>query len=88
MPKRPSRFYVYIVECADGTFYTGCTSDLERRLKKHNSGKGAKYLRGRCPVRLIYAKRCASFGSALKTEIRIKALSHEEKRKVVSTRVL
>ena len=79
MPK----FYVYMVRCRDGTFYTGYTNDLSRRLKLHNSGKGAKYTRGRGPVTLIYKRACKSLSGALKTEMGIKKLSREEKKKLV-----
>lgn len=48
--------YMYVLECADGTLYTGYTTDLENRLKKHNAGKGAKYTRARLPVNLIYSE--------------------------------
>lgn len=72
-------FYVYMVKCKDGTYYTGSTNNLERRLELHNSGHGAKYLRGRRPVRLVYKKRYRSQSQALKAEVRIKTFTHVQK---------
>jgi len=77
--KRVGRFYVYIVECRDGTYYTGYTPDIERRVKLHNAGKGAKYTRGRAPVKVVYAKGYRHRGDALRAEISVKRLNHEEK---------
>lgn len=71
--------FVYIVQCADGTLYTGWTTDLERRLQLHNSGRGAKYTRGRGPVSLLYSQRMESKSDALKREAAIKKLSRAKK---------
>ncbi len=71
--------YVYILECRDGTLYTGWTTDIERRLEEHNSGSGAKYTRGRHPVYLRYLEEFDSKEEALKREFAIKKLSKEEK---------
>ena len=60
--------YVYILECADKTLYTGWTVNLENRLKTHNSGKGAKYTRGRLPVKLVYFEKHNNKSMALKRE--------------------
>jgi len=73
------KWYVYILECADGTLYTGITNNLEKRIKKHNEGKGAKYTRGRGPVALVKSFTLNSKSEALKLERRIKKLSKEEK---------
>lgn len=73
------QWVVYILECADGTLYTGITDDLERRLKAHNSGRGAKYTRGRGPVQLRYQEPCGDHGMALRREIAIKRLTRTEK---------
>ncbi len=70
---------VYILECRDGTLYTGITDDLERRLKAHASGKGAKYTRGRGPLILRYRERHPDKGSALRREAELKRLSRNEK---------
>lgn len=72
--------HVYIVECADGTLYTGYTTDVERRLDEHNAGEGAKYTRGRTPVTLRHTERFAEKGAALSREHAIKSLSRAEKR--------
>ncbi len=71
--------YIYIVECSDGSLYTGYTTDLERRMKAHNSNKGAKYTRGRTPVSLLYYEEYDNKGEAMKREIDIKKLRREKK---------
>ncbi|CAM4190791.1 hypothetical protein AT575_05195 [Streptococcus penaeicida] len=60
--------YMYVLECADGTLYTGYTTDLENRLKKHNTGKGAKYTRARLPVNLIYSETFPNKQEAMSAE--------------------
>jgi len=70
---------VYLLECADHSLYCGITDDLERRIKAHNDGKGAKYTRGRGPVKLVYSVPCADRSAALKEESRVKRLSRIEK---------
>ena len=72
-------WYVYILRCKDGTLYTGSTDDVQRRLAVHNSGKGAKYTRGRLPVEVVYAEACESYSAALKREYAIKQLTRLEK---------
>ena len=72
-------WYLYIVQCSDGSLYTGITDDVHRRIEQHNSGKGAKYTRGRGPVILRYQEVCGSHGDALRREIQIKRLSKQEK---------
>ena len=77
-------WYVYIAKCKDGTFYTGITTDLERRILEHNSSfKGAKYTKGRRPVRLVYSKKIKSKSLASKEECRIKKISREAKIKLI-----
>ena len=71
--------YTYIVKCCDNTLYTGWTTDLDRRIEAHNSGKGAKYTRSRRPVELIYAERFDTKQEAMRREWEIKQLSREEK---------
>ena len=71
--------YPYIVKCCDNTLYTGWTTDLDRRIEAHNSGKGAKYTRSRRPVELIYAERFDTKQEAMRREWEIKQLSREEK---------
>ena len=63
--------YTYIVQCSDGTLYTGWTNDLNKRIKAHNNGKGAKYTKPRLPVELVYAKEHATKEEAMKDEYRI-----------------
>ncbi|MEA5050968.1 MAG: GIY-YIG nuclease family protein [Oscillospiraceae bacterium] len=71
--------YVYIVACADGSLYTGWTTDLERRVAAHNAGSGAKYTRSRRPVRLVYAETFEDRPAALRREAAIKRLPRAEK---------
>ena len=71
--------YTYIVKCCDNTLYTGWTTDLDRRIEAHNSGKGAKYTRSRRPVELIYAERFDTKQEAMRREWENKQLSREEK---------
>ena len=78
-----SSWYLYIMRCGDGSLYTGITTDVEKRLEVHRSGKGAKYTRGRGPLALIYRERCGSHSDALKRERQIKAMSREEKLRMV-----
>ena len=68
MTEKDSKAYMYVVECADGTLYTGYTTDVERRLKTHNAGKGAKYTRARLPVKLLYSEAFASKPEAMSAE--------------------
>ncbi|WP_245809933.1 GIY-YIG nuclease family protein [Halorubrum vacuolatum] len=72
--------HVYIVECADGTLYTGYTTDVRRRVSEHNDGTGAKYTRGRTPVRLRYLESYRSRSDAMSREYAIKALTRSAKR--------
>ncbi|MBQ4517378.1 MAG: GIY-YIG nuclease family protein [Clostridia bacterium] len=71
--------YVYILKCHDDTYYTGWTTDLEKRLHTHNEGEGAKYTRSRRPVELVYFEEFHDKSSALKRECAIKALSRTQK---------
>lgn len=77
------QWVLYILECKDGTLYTGITDDLERRIKAHNSGKGAKYTRGRGPLILRYQEPCPDKSSALRREREIKALSRKAKLELI-----
>lgn len=72
-------FYVYILRCNDDTLYTGYTVDLKNRLKRHNQGLGAKYTRGRRPVRLVYFEEIKDKGDALRREYYIKSLTRNQK---------
>ena len=76
-------WYLYILRCKDDTLYTGITTDVEKRLEAHRSGKGAKYTRGRTPLKLVYREICGSHSQALKRELEIKKLSRQEKQKLI-----
>ena len=78
-----SIWYLYILRCKDGTFYTGITTDVEKRLEAHRTGRGAKYTRGRAPLELVYRETCGSHSDALKREWQIKGLSREDKQKLI-----
>lgn len=70
---------VYMLQCADGSLYTGIALQLQRRIEQHNSGKGARYTRGRGPVLLVYQESCSDKSAALKRELAIKALPRDKK---------
>lgn len=74
---------LYILRCGDGSLYTGITTDVEKRLEVHRSGKGAKYTRGRGPLELVYSEECGTHSDALKRELEIKALPREEKQRLI-----
>ena len=81
-------WFVYMVECADGSLYTGITTDLDRRVQEHNSGNAstaANYTRSRRPVTLRYCEQQASRSDATRRELQIKKLSREQKLQLVST---
>ena len=77
------RFFVYLLRCSDGTLYCGWTTDLERRLATHNSGKGAKYTRARRPVELVYYEELEDKCSAMKREWQIKHMNRAEKLRLI-----
>jgi putative endonuclease len=83
---RRGRFFVYIVQCADGAYYTGYTRDLAARLKLHNSGRGSKYVRSRRPVTLVFFKKYRYYKHAVIEELRIKALTRKQKERMVHGR--
>ena len=82
--KKEKPWFLYILECCDGTFYTGITNDIQKRLEAHNRGRGARYTRIRTPVTLRYQERCISRSEDLIREYAVKALSREDKRKLFS----
>ncbi len=86
--KRKGSFFVYIVQCSKGTYYTGYTTDLDNRINKHNDGSGAKYLRGKAPVKLVYAREYRYFKDAFKAEIEVKKLSRKKKEELVKNHPL
>lgn len=77
-------WWVYVLECRDGTLYTGCTDDIPRRLAAHNAGRGAKYTRGRGPVTLRYREETPDKPAALRREAAIKRLSRAEKQALIA----
>ena len=79
-------WYLYILRCGDGTFYTGITTDVERRLEEHRQGRGAKYTRGRGPLELAYQEKCETHSEALKREYAVKQLSREEKEQLIDSK--
>jgi len=76
--------FSYILRCADGTFYTGWTNDVEARVKAHNAGVGARYTRGRQPVELVYYEACSSKVEACRREWEIKKLSRKQKEALIN----
>ena len=76
------RHHVYLVRCADGTYYCGYAVDPIERVQAHNEGRGSKILRGKRPVRLVFIRRFADKGDALRFEIALKRRSHNEKREL------
>lgn len=77
--------YTYILECADGTLYTGWTTDLDARLAAHNAGTGARYTRGRLPVKLAYSEYQPDQSSSQRREASIKRLPRQEKQRLIAS---
>ena len=77
-------WYLYILRCVDGSFYTGITKDLDNRLKKHNDGKASRYTRTRRPVELLYQERCRTRTQALVRECEVKAFPRKKKEELVA----
>lgn len=73
------QWYLYMLRCADGTLYTGITTDVEKRFQAHTQGRGAKYTRGRGPLTLVYRENCGTRSDALRREAAVKKLSRTEK---------
>ena len=76
--------YMYVVECRDGSYYTGYTTDVKKRIDVHNSGKGAKYTRSRLPVKLIYAQGFDSKEEAMSAEVLLKRKKRVQKERFLS----
>ncbi len=79
-----TEYFCYILECADGTFYTGWSTDPQRRERQHNSGRGAAYTRMRRPVRLVYIESVPDHSSALRREQKIKAMPRQRKLRLIN----
>ncbi len=84
IPVQEKPWFVYIVECRDGSFYTGITNDLERRQQEHNEGTASRYTRSRRPVTMRYYEPCDSRSHALIRECSVKLLSRKEKLELVN----
>lgn len=78
-----SIWYLYILRCGDGSLYTGITTDVEKRLEAHRTGRGAKYTRGRTPLELVYREICGSHSNALKRELAVKKLTRGQKEQMI-----
>jgi putative endonuclease len=76
--------YVYVLECADGSLYTGYTTDVGRRVAEHNGGEGAKYTRGRTPVEPVHVEAFEARSTAMSREYEIKQLSRQAKERLVA----
>ena len=83
MKMMEATWYLYILRCGDGTLYTGITTDVEKRLEQHRTGKGAKYTRGRGPLELVYRECCGDHSDALKREIAVKKLTRSQKERLL-----
>ncbi|NQT75268.1 MAG: GIY-YIG nuclease family protein [Candidatus Omnitrophica bacterium] len=81
--KRKGRYYVYIVECRDGTYYTGYTPGIKKRIQLYNAGRGAKYTRDRRPVKLVWCKEYRYYKNALHAERNIKKLTRAQKEELI-----
>lgn len=79
-----AKAYAYILECSDGTLYSGYTVNVERRLKAHNTGKGSKYTRCRLPVKVAYVEECADKAAAMQRECQLKKLSRASKLQLIA----
>ncbi len=82
MPAPEKIWSVYIVRCRDGSLYTGISNNVDARIETHNAGKGAKYTRGRLPVKLVYSEVLNNQGDALRREMEIKAFNTDQKRQL------
>ncbi|MFC6731352.1 MULTISPECIES: GIY-YIG nuclease family protein [unclassified Haladaptatus] len=79
--------FVYMLECGDGTLYTGYTTDVARRVEEHNAGTGAKYTRGRTPVELVYTESFETKSGAMSREYEIKQFSRARKERLVESAI-
>lgn len=85
MINNKDNWFVYILECKNGSYYTGIAKDVEKRLKMHIEGSGAKYTRANPPKGVIYSEKCVNMNAALKRESQIKKMSRKRKEKIVQT---
>ena len=82
--KIKENWFLYILRCQDGSFYTGVTNDIERRVKMHNSGRASRYTRSRRPVELLYQETCGSRTQALVRECFVKTYTRQQKEKLIA----
>lgn len=80
--------YIYILKCSDNSLYTGWTNNLEHRIQDHNSGKGAKFTKGRGPVELVYSESFKTKEEAMKREYAIKKMSRSQKLELISGKIV
>ena len=82
--RRHGGYVVYLVRCADGSYYAGSTNSLEARIALHNAGSGAKYVRGRRPVHVVYVKQYRDYQRAMQAEWAVKRLTRKQKEVLVN----
>jgi putative endonuclease len=80
---KKTKYYVYIIQTKDATFYTGMTKNIKKRMALHAAGKGAKYLRGRTPLTIVYRESCRDIKTAMVRELQIKRYSKRQKQKLI-----
>ncbi len=85
MCEKKANYYIYILECCDGSYYTGYTTNVEKRLAVHQDGKGAKYTKGRLPLSLVYEESYQTKSEALKREYAIKQLTKSQKKLMIES---
>jgi putative endonuclease len=88
MYSNPTPWFLYIVQCRDGSLYTGITTDIPRRLKEHNAKKGAFYTQNKTPVKLVYQETMANQSKARKREAEIKNFTRQEKLELIKKKTL
>jgi putative endonuclease len=81
--KKRTKWFLYMLLCKDGSYYTGITLEPVRRLAQHNAGKASRYTRARLPVKMIYLEKCKSQSLALRREYEVKSLSRRQKEKLI-----
>ena len=84
MPNNKIEWFLYLIRCKSGQLYTGISTNVERRFAEHQSGRGAKYLRGKAPLELVFQQKIGSRSEALKTEASIKKWPKENKEKMIA----
>jgi len=83
VPDKEPEWFLYLIRCSGGQLYTGITTDVERRYSEHSEGKGAKFLRGKGPLQLVFSENIGTHSDALKTELKIKKLRKSEKEALI-----